>query len=150
MLRCDRPAPDGDGRTHEFVDRERLEGSAAADDVGYRVDGADLVEVHVLHVDSVYRRLGRGEFAEDGEGAIADGIGQRRRCKERTDRVPGAWRLVARGYHRHVLPGDAAPNSRLDEELGASRKDGVYRGLDGGEVGSGVDERAEELVAGHA
>ena len=42
---------------------------AAPDDVDDRVDGADLVELHVLRRSAVHLRLRAGEAIEDREGA---------------------------------------------------------------------------------
>ena len=51
------------------------EARADADDVGDRVERADLVEVHVQRVVAVHRGLGDGEPLEDPQREVADLVG---------------------------------------------------------------------------
>ena len=75
-------------------DAEVLEGGADADHVRDRVQGADLVEVHVLDRDAVHMRLGIGEPGEDRARPVADAAGERGAGQQLPDAAPGPVRRV--------------------------------------------------------
>ena len=64
------------------VDPRRDDTRADADDVRDRVEGADLVEVHLLRADAVHVGLGGGETFERPQCESADRRSQRRRLEE--------------------------------------------------------------------
>jgi hypothetical protein len=49
----DRAAADGNRAAHEFVDSERVQCRRYPHYVGDRIDGADLMEVHVIGRDAM-------------------------------------------------------------------------------------------------
>ena len=71
------PLPDVEGRHHDAVGLEPLEGEHGADDVDDRVERADLVEVHLIHRHLVDARLGLGQAPKQGDGAIPRGWRER-------------------------------------------------------------------------
>ena len=67
-------SPTAIGLTTTSVAARRDEPGADADHVGDRVEGADLVEVHVERVVAVHRALGDGEPFEHAQRQVADGV----------------------------------------------------------------------------
>ena len=80
------PPPTRDGRDTTSVSRaEVLQPGAGADHVGDRVEGADLVEVHLVGGGAVDGRLGLGE---PGEGPASRGRARRSVRSARSSRCP--------------------------------------------------------------
>ena len=61
-----RAAADVQRRAGEFLDAERVEADAGADDVHDGVHGADFVEMNFLERNVMDRGFGFAEFVEDG------------------------------------------------------------------------------------
>ncbi len=87
-------------RREDALDAELLEGQADADDVGDRVDRADLVEVHRLDRDAMHRRLGLAQTAEDARGAFAGPRRGRHALDQGQDLAEAAVVVVRRGRGR--------------------------------------------------
>ena len=77
------------GREH-LVDVEHLERGRGADDVDDGVEGADLVEMHLLGRAAVNPSFCDGECFEGGEGAAPDAVGQARLFDHGGDVAVGA------------------------------------------------------------
>ncbi len=137
-------------RSDDAVDAEGVQGRADADDVDDGVGRADLVELHIVGRDTVDGALGFGELGEDTVGALAHPVGER-----------GVGEQLPDGPHRSVLVpvrgvgddglgrGDPAPLGALERQRVAVQAEAVERRGDLGGVGAGVDQRAEQHVAGH-
>ena len=93
------PLPSATGRGGQPGQPEVLEPGDDADDVGQRVERADLVEVHLVGGDPVHAALGDGQPLEHRQGAVADGRcqgGARRAAPGRRPRCGGAADSAAR------------------------------------------------------
>ena len=142
-----RPAAERDRRGVQPVEAEVLEPGHDADDVGQRVQRADLVEVHGLRLDPVHPALGDREPLEHGERALADGGGQVGVEQQRADVGPGAvlgrlGRLDVHPGGAEAMAGDLLGNQA--DALDRQRGDGGGRHVEGN---PGVDQRAEQHVA---
>ncbi len=150
MRAADLAVTDGDGGGDELGQAEMLEPRAHADHVGDRVERADLVEVHVLRVGAVDRRLGHGEPLEGCLGAGPDSLVERGVREQGGDVAPGpVGRAVG---HLDVAAGRAEPVA----QHGFRRQRDVL-GCDGGDRGghhverdAGVEQGAEQHVAARA
>ena len=96
VLGADVPAADRDRGDHEGLEPEVLEPGAGTDHVGDRVQGPDLVEVHVVDRGTVHGRLGLGQPGERRERAGAHAGVERRLLQQGTDVAPGAVRVPSR------------------------------------------------------
>jgi hypothetical protein len=102
---CTRPG--GYRRDDHPIGMQRLERSAAPDDVDDRVERPHLVEMDLVHVDAVDCRLGAGEDLERAERALSHARVERGRLEELDDaRVGAVRRRVGRV---HVRPQRAQP-----------------------------------------
>ena len=150
--RRDRAPAGRHGTGDELVDLQRRQGGGDADDVDDGVDGADLVELHVPGIDTVDGSFGGGEGVEHRLRPVADEVGQVGGLEQLADLPRRAVRVVVvvvdddvgpRGRHAaalHPLEGQrVAVDTQTTERL-------VHRAG----VGAGVDEGAEEHVAGDA
>ena len=155
------PIAIGDG--DDAVDAEVVQGGGDADDVDDRVERADLVELDVGRVDAVHRALGArracrrsaGRVARTGSGRSAASsravIAFAGRCSCRAS----SWSscvVVVVGVGDDVGPRrrDAAALHPLEPQRVAVDAEARQRGEHGVLVGAGVDERAEQHVAGDA
>ena len=113
-VRAAHPArADGDRRDDQLVEPEVLEPRADADDVGDRVEGADLVEVHVVGRGAVHRGLRDGQPLEASRArGRAPSSGSRRVLEQRADVAPGAVGAAV---------GDARPRPGSPRTRAASR-----------------------------
>ena len=148
MGRLDEPAADRQRRAHDAVDAQVLQREGDAAHLPDRVDGADLVEVHLLGIDVVDPRLGVGEPPERLLRSVARPLRQARGVDQRADRAPVALRLPRRRVDRGVRGADRVPAhplraqlEPLDAEPGQARADRLR-------IGAGVEQRAEQHVAG--
>ncbi len=149
----DRPRPDGDRSGDHLVDRQRLEGGGDADDVDDGVDGADLVELDIVGIDAVDRALGLGERVEHRLGTAAHAFGQVGAAEQLANvtggpvlvAVPGSFDDDVRPRRRHAAALHTLERQRVavDAEPGEGGEHGLA-------VGAGVDEGAEQHVAGDA
>ena len=144
----DEPAADGQRGAHDPVDVQRLERQGDAAHLPDRIDGADLVEVHLLGIDGVDPRLGVGEPPERLLRDRARPRGKLRGVDQGADRAPVPVRLLARaidggvrgahGVSRHLLRAQLEP---LDAEPRQRRADRLR-------IGARVEQGAEQHVAG--
>ena len=126
--------------------------AADADDVDDGVDRADLVQLDVVGRDTVDGALGLGELGEDAVGARAHGVIQvagARRSSTAPDRTVRVRAVLVR-HDDGAGRGDPAPLGALERQRVAVEAEAVERAGDGLGVGAGVDQRAEQHVAGHA
>ena len=105
-----RPAPSGSGAQLQLAGTVAVvlggDQHRGGDDVGDRIDGADLVERHRLRRDAVHPRLGRGQFAEDAERMVLHRRLQRCRQQPRADVAPARVRVaVLRGIDHEARAG---------------------------------------------
>ena len=147
-----RPEPTATSPALSGGDAEVLQRGADPDDVGDRVQRAHLVEVHVVRGDAVHVGLGVGEPGEDG-GAPGRGSAPaaRRRPAGRGwwTRCAGAGRRPA--ARRRTLDGaQPGPGHRGRGDPDGARHHRVHGELDRRQVGAGVDQGAEQHVAGDA
>ncbi len=120
------------------------------DDIDDRIDRAHLVEVDVVDVDPVHGGLGDRETSERGASTVAHRLGERGGADHRVDRRPAPVVVVIGGGDGDRGGGDAPAGGqgRVEGPLGqADRADEV---ADHVELGTEVDERGEEHVAGDA
>ncbi len=101
---------DRDGRHDELVEAEVGEAGAHPDDVGDRVESADLVEVDLGRRGPVHRRLGLREPLERGVGGAPHVVGQRRPRQQVRDVAPGA--VGGAVGDLHVATGGREPVTR--------------------------------------
>ena len=99
------PPPTDTGETTTRAEAEVHEAGADADDVGDRVQRADLVEVHVERVAAVHRPSASASRSKTSCGQRADVLVQAGRVEQAADVAPGA---VVRG----VGDLDVAPGGR--------------------------------------
>ena len=144
----DEPAADRQRRADDAVDAQVLQRERDAAHLADRVDGADLVEVHLLGIDVVDPRLGVGEPPERLLRALARPLRQARGVDQRADRAPVALRLPWRGVDGRVRGADRVPRHRLGAQLEPLDAEPGQPGADPLRVGAGVQERAEQHVAG--
>ena len=126
---------------------KQIEADRRADDVGNRIDGPDFVKMHFLDRRAVDLRLGLGQLAEDPRGQFALPRRERAAVDHRRDVVQMAMLVL-----RLVLDGDlrrakAALLHFAGHEPAARQAQRIDAGLDRGQVGAGIDERAERHVA---
>ena len=139
----------GDRRGDDPLDAQRVQRRGDADHVDDGVERADLVELDVGGVDAVDRALGLGQHGEDPVGHVPHGVGQVGGVEQGADRADRTV-LVA------VLIGDdVGPRRRDPAALDALERQGVAVDAetaegagDGVAVGAGIDEGAEQHVAG--
>jgi len=81
------PGADRDRAGGQPFQTERVQAGGDSDHVGDRVERADLVEVDVLRVDPVHRRLGPGQPGERVQRGVPDRA--RQRNQQRPDVGPG-------------------------------------------------------------
>ncbi|CAB4734048.1 unannotated protein [freshwater metagenome] len=145
----DRPGPDGD-LAHDHRAAEVHEPRRDADDVGDRVEGADLVEVHVVRVRAVHGALGLGQPSEGGERQVADRGVEGCALQQQADVAPGA--VVGRVGDLDVAAGrgEAAAGDLLDPQRHLLRRDRVDRRLQHLERHPGAEQRPEQHVAARA
>ncbi len=118
-----------------------------ADHVGDRVEGTDLVEVHLVVGGAVRLGLGTGQPGEDVERLAAYGLVQVRSLEERTHVRPRPVLVARRDLHVDAGRSEAgAPDLRRDQPHRLD-PDRVDRGLQHVERRSGADQRAERHVA---
>ena len=142
---ADRHGADHDGAA---VHAEQV-GHAGADpdDVGDRVEGADLVEGHVVGGVVVHRALGGRQPREDPGGPLTHRLVEVGRGEQAAYVVPGA--VGGAVGDLDVAPGgaQAGPVDPLDaqgDRLGGDRVDGALQHLD---RHAGADQGAEQHVA---
>ena len=146
----DGAGPDGDGGDGDRVGGEVDEAGADPDDVGDRVEGADLVEVHLLRRGAVDGRLGDREAFEGRQGEGADRRVEGRRLEQRPDVGPGA--VVLGVGELDVAPGrrEGAALDGLGAQRHRLRCDGADGVLQHGERDTGAEQRPEQHVAAGA
>ena len=111
VLAAHHAAADGHcGRVRTF-DTERVQAGAAANDVGDRVERADLVKVHLLGAHTVGDGLGPGQSREDVERAGAHRVVEVGALEQAADVPPGADDVAARSAHLHLDARRARPGS---------------------------------------
>ena len=147
---ADAARADGDRAARCLTDPELAPRLACADDVGDRIERADLVEVNILGVDTVRAAFRLGEHAKDAQTEVDRAFGD---CPSRTlehvaDRGPRAVRRVLDEQFdvnfEASLP--AAVNGSFRELYGAG-DDGIEHGLEALEVRSRVDQGSKQHVA---
>ena len=150
MGRRDEAAPDRQRRALDAVDAQVLEREGDAAHLADGVDGADLVEVHLLGIHVVDAGLGVGEPAEGLLRPLARPLGQARGVDQRADRAPVALRLAGRGSDRGVRGADRVPADALRAQLEPLDGEPGQPVADHVRIGAGVEQRAQQHVAGDA
>ena len=151
VRRADASGPHRHRARRDAADAEVGERRAHADDVRDRVPRPHLVECDVVGRDAVHAALGVGEPGEDRERRLLDHHGQVRRLQQRPDPRPRAMRVIlAEALHVDLERAQPGPRHRARPHGDLARHDGADRGPDRVEGGTGVEQRAEQHVAGDA
>jgi hypothetical protein len=144
-------------RRDDVVDAEELERVHGGHDVDDRVEGANLVQVHLLERHLVDRGLGLGEPAKERHGPLASAHRKGRPANQFLDAGKVAMRVargigLGRGRHdadlhrRHARSENAI---RLDADALLQPK-APNRAIQLVDRHAGVNERSEQHVAGGA
>ena len=164
VLGPDGAVADRDRAADDGVDPEDLERDADTDDVDDRVERADLVELDVAGVDAVDLAFDLGEGPVDRERPIAGAFGKVGRA-DQLEHVAGPTvsdvRVVGAEHGRRrvvvIVHGDVRPRRADTAPLHALERERVPVDTEPGEsvgdrvhVGTGIDERRQQHVAGHA
>ncbi len=148
MCAAGHPRAERHGRAVHVVESERHEASAHADDVGDRVERADLVEVNVVDGRAVYGGFGLGQSSEHQHGTVAHGHlepGQQRLDVGEATVVGGLADL-----DMHLRRRERAALHPLRRHLDRQpRVERIDRSSHVVEVDTGIDEAAEQHVAAH-
>ena len=150
MGRFDEAAADRQRRAHDAVHAQSLERERDAAHLPDRVDRADLVEVHLLGVDVVDPGLGVREPPERLLRSLARPLRQVGGVDQRADRAPVALRLPRRRADGGVRGADRVPAHLLRAELESLDAQPGQTRADRLRIGAGVEEGAEQHVAGDA
>jgi hypothetical protein len=134
-------------RREDPLDAELRDGERRARDVDDRVDGADLVERHVLDVAVVHDGLRLGQAAEDAARERVRLGGEAGLVQEPADVRVRPRDGAGTGPHVHAHRVQAVRLHVLGLDLERLQRQACEPGRDVLEVGAGVDERAERHVA---
>jgi hypothetical protein len=134
----------------EFVDAEKFEADAGADDVDDGIDRADFVKMDLLDGQVVDFGFGFGEAGEDFAGAFG-GAGRELRFFNaiQNDRKPAVV-MAFGGRDMHVRGENLAALHFFRGDGPAFETKFAQLGFDGAQIGAGVDQRAEDHVAADA
>ncbi len=151
MRRADRSRADRYLACGDRDHAEVVEGGTDSDDIGDRVERADLVEVHLVRGHAVHGGFRLREPGKDLRGPDEDGLreGLGGAGEHLSDVAPGAVRLIRNG-RRHLglagaQPGPAHLGGGDPHRAGQDRVDRLPHPA---EVGARVDQRAEQHVPG--
>ncbi len=146
------PQAGGDGRAEEVSTSSSSRAAQVPTTSTMASRPPTFVEVHLVGRAPVEPALGRRQGLERGLRPLADAVREAgllprgRRC---ADAVPDHGGLARRG--RALRGGDAAPQHRLGLEIPTASRGGAgHHGAHLVDVGTGVEQRAERHVAGHA
>ena len=164
----DRAVPAADRAGDDTLDGQRVQRGGDPDDIDDRIERTDLVELHGIGVDAVHGAFGLGEHGEHVERHPAHRLGEVGFGQQLADhlrrpvRVMVVMHVVVRVHmvgvgvgvgvvHDDVGPrrGNAAALHPFERERVAIDAQTGQSGRDLVAVCAGVDERAEEHVAGH-
>ena len=138
MLAIDDAAAGRHRAASEPFDAEQLEPDRGADEVGDRIEGADLVEMHFLDRNPVDLGLGVGQAAEEALGQILLTIGQPALVDNCLDVMQVSMGVVVRRLDPRVSCRDATALDPLQPQCDR-QAERIEPGPDGVGVHAGVD-----------
>src|SRR5262249_23684995 len=131
---------------------ELIEREGDTDDVADGIDGADFVEVHLFNIDAVDGGFGFAQRLEDAFGGGFGAVGRSARihgANHFDDAAEVAVLLRLIDGDGEFGGGDAAALHARPGD-GRARRKGFERAGDGGLVGSGIGQSADQHIAGQA
>ena len=147
MLAARHPLADCNRRRDCSRHSQSVQRGGASHHIGNGIEGADLVEVHLLRLDAVSSCLRTGQPGEDVERARLDWLGEVGVLDRRPDIAPGADDRRSLDAHVHLDGREAVPGDRLGCHLDAFYSDGIDRPLHRLQGSARINQCAEPHVA---
>ena len=150
-MRClHRAIADDDRPAVHLVHAEELQSPHGADDVENRIDGADLVQMHLLRPHTVDLAFCFRDRREGRIGALAHGVGHAGGRDHLADLLDVPSVRLRRDVEVHLRARDAGAQHALDAHFHAVEPEPCRQRAQPFRVESDLEKGAEHHVAGNA
>ena len=146
----DESRPGGNRRSSGPLDAEQVPGNRTANDVGNRIDGANLMKMHLFDRRSMHPRLGLGQTLEHAQCKFLLPWPERAAVDHRGDMMQMAVGMLGLVVDKKLRRAEAPLVGFLHPQLATGQAKRVDPGLHLAEISPGIEERPQQHVAADA